>query len=129
MHKIIGAEQLRILLNDTRLVMGEQPWAKAIDDRAQPVNIPHGKMEALHCLEHGECVFVPVMRTQEKSGKVIEHGFEVRRRESGWEVVTAALEITADKSAKVHPETARNLQVQQELEKLRLRISQPKPIV
>lgn len=127
MHKIISADQLRILLNDTRRVMGEQPWTQATDDHAQVVNVPHGKMEALQRLEHNERVFVPVVQTQRKGGKLVEHGFEVCRRESGWEVVTAALEIESDQPARVHPEAARNNAVQQELERLRLRVSRPKP--
>ena len=121
MHTIISAEQLRTLLNDTRQAMGEQPWIQATDDHAQSVTIPHGKMEALQRLERNEWVFVPVARTKKKSGKLIEHGFEIHRREAGWEVVTAALEVESDQSAKVHAEAARNHAVQQELEKLRLR--------
>ena len=127
MHKIISAEQLRILLNDTRKVMGEQPWTQAIDDHSQAVNIPHGKLEALHRLERNEWIFVPVMRTQKKNGKLLEHGFEVHRREAGWEVVTAALEMQGDQPAKVHAEAARNHAVQQELEKLRLRVGRARP--
>ena len=127
MHKIISAEQLRILLNDTRKVMGEQPWTQAIDDHSQAVNIPHGKLEALHRLERNEWIFVPVMRTQKKNGRLLEHGFEVHRREAGWEVVTAALEMEGDKPAKVHAEAARNHAVQQELEKLRLRVGRARP--
>lgn len=121
MHTIISAEQLRTLLNDTRQTMGEQPWIHATDDHAQAVNIPHGKMEALQRLEKDEWVFVPVARTKKKNGKTIEHGFEIHRRETGWEVVTAALELAGDEQAKVHEEAARNLAVQQELERLRLR--------
>ena len=126
MHKIISAEQLRTLLNDTRQAMGQQPWTQAVDDHAQTVTIPHGKMEALQRLEHNEWVFVPVVRTQKKGAKLIEHGFEIHRRESGWEVVTAALEVTGEQTAKVHIEAARNHAVQQELEKLRLRNSASK---
>jgi hypothetical protein len=129
MKTIINAEQLRILLNDTRKIMSEQPWMKAMDDRSELVSLPHGKMEALHRLECNDWVFVPVVRTEGKKGKtVIEHGFEVHRRESGWEVVTAALEIDGDRSARVHPEAARNLEVQRELEKMRAsagRVAQP----
>ena len=121
MRTIISAEQLRILLNDTRKTMSEQPWVEATDDHAEHVAIPHGKMETLHRLEQGEWVFVPVVRTQKKKGaRTIEHGFEIHRRESGWEVVTAALELDGNK-ARVHAEAARNHAVQQELEKLRLR--------
>ena len=40
MHTIISAEQLRILLNDTREVMGQQPWIQAVDDHAHAVTIP-----------------------------------------------------------------------------------------
>ena len=124
MKTIINAEQLRILLNDTRKVMSEQPWLKATDDHSETVSVPHGKMEALHRLECNDWVFVPVVRTNpKKGGRVIEHGFEVHRRESGWEVITAALEIDGEKSAKVHPEPARDLAVQQELEKMRVRLS------
>ena len=126
MHKIISAEQLRTLLNDTRLAMGQQPWTQATDDHAQAVTIPHGKMEALQRLDHNEWVFVPVARTQKKGAKLLEHGFEIHRRETGWEVTTAALEVTGDQTARVHVEAARNLAVQQELEKLRLRASAPK---
>lgn len=126
MHKIISAEQLRTLLNDTRRVMGEQPWTQAVDDHAQVVTLPHGKMEALQRLNHNERVFVPVVQTQKKGGKLIEHGFEVSRRETGWEVVTAALEAQGEAPAKVHSEAARNHLVQQELEKLRIRVSRPK---
>lgn len=121
MHKIISAEQLRVLLNDTRQTMAEQPWIHAVDDHAQAVTIPHGKVEALNRLETNEWVFVPVVRTQKKGGKLIEHGFEIHRRENGWEVVTAALETDGQEPAKVHEEAARNHAVQQELEKLRLR--------
>jgi hypothetical protein len=123
MHKIIGAEQLRILLNDTRKVMGEQPWVQAVDDHAHAVTIPHGKMEALQRLETNEWVFVPVARTQKKGGKLIEHGFEVHRRDEGWEVITAALELDGSALAKIHAEAARNHAVQQELERLRLRVT------
>jgi hypothetical protein len=122
MHKIISAEQLRILLNDTRTMMAEQPWINAVDDHAHPVTIPHGKVEALNRLETNEWVFVPVVRTQKKGGKLIEHGFEIHRRDSGWEVVTAALETDGSAPAKIHQEAARNHAVQQELEKLRLRV-------
>ena len=127
MHKIISAEQLRVLLNDTRQVMAEQPWIQAVDDHAQAVTIPHGKMEALKRLETNEWVFVPVARTKKKGGKLIEHGFEIHRREAGWEVVTAALEVEGDAPAKVHAEAARNHAVQLELEKLRLRIGRVAP--
>lgn len=123
MHTIIGEEQLRTLLNDTRKVMGEQPWIQAVDDHAHPVNIPHGKMEALQRLETSEWVFVPVARTQKKGGVLIEHGFEIHRRGDGWEVVTAALELDGTAPARVHEESARNHAVQQELERLRLRVS------
>ena len=126
MHKIINTEQLRTLLNDTRQVMGDQPWVQAVDDHAQTVNIPHGKMEALQRLEHDELVSVPVARTQKKGGKLLEHGFEIHRRESGWEVVTAALELGGTQPAKIHEESARNHAVQVELEKLRIRVSRPK---
>lgn len=127
MHRIISAEQLRILLNDTRKAMGDQPWTQATDDHShEPVNIPHGKMEALQRLEHNEWVFVPVIRTQRKNGKLLEHGFEIHRRENGWEVKTAVLEIPSNQPATVHEEPARNHAVQSELEKLRLRISKPK---
>src|SRR5690349_16496797 len=121
MHKNISAEQLRVLLNDTRKIMAEQPWMCAVDEQAHAVTIPHGKVEALNRLETNEWVFVPVVRTQKKGGKLIEHGFEIHRRESGWEVVTAALEADGSQPAKVHEEAARNHAVQQELEKLRLR--------
>src|SRR5881396_2523853 len=121
MRTIISAEQLRSLLNDTRQAMSEQPWIEAIDDNSQTVGIPHGKMEALHRLERDQWVFVPMARTKLKSGKLVEHGFEIHRREAGWEVITAALELQDDKHAKVHPEAARNHAVQVELEKLRLR--------
>ena len=124
MRTIINAEQLRILLNDTRTVMSEQPWLKAMDDHSEAVTVPHGKMEALHRLECNDWVFVPVVRTKaKKGGRVIEHGFEVHRRDSGWEVVTAALEIEGDTSGKVHSEPARNHAVQQELEKMRVRFA------
>ena len=128
MHKIISAEQLRTLLNDTRQIMAEQPWIQAVDDHAQAVTIPHGKVEALNRLETNEWVFVPVARTKKKGDKLIEHGFEIHRRESGWEVVTAALETNGDAPAKVHAEAARNHAVQQELERLRLRVARtPQP--
>jgi hypothetical protein len=120
MRSIISDEQLRLLLNDTRRTMSEQPWIQAIDDHSETIAIPHGKVEALHRLEHNEWVFVPVVRTQKKGGKLIEHGFEVHRREAGWEVVTAALEMAGEEPAKVHAEAARNHAVQQELEKLRI---------
>lgn len=123
MHAIISADQLRILLNDTREVMGQQPWIQAVDDHAHPVTIPHGKMEALKRLETDEWIFVPVARTQKKGGALIEHGFEIHRRESGWEVVTAALELDGDAPAKVREETARNHAVQQELERIRVATS------
>ena len=126
MHSIINADQLRTLLNDTFRVMGEQPWIQTAADSATMVTIPRGKMEALYRLEHNEWVFVPVVRTQKKGSKVIEHGFEVHRDKEGWQVVTAALEIDGSTSAKVHPESARNHEVQQELEKLRLRAKSPK---
>ncbi len=128
MHTTITADQLRLLLNDTRQAMGEQPWIQAFDDHSQAVNIPHGKMEALQRLEKDEWVFVPVVRTKMKSGKLIEHGFEIHRREKGWEVVTAALEMDGEKPAKVHAEAARNQAVQQELEKLRLRSGRAKQV-
>jgi hypothetical protein len=121
MRTIISADQLRSLLNDTRQAMSEQPWIDAIDNDAHSVGIPHGKMEALHRLERDQWVFVPMARTKMKSGKLVEHGFEIHRREAGWEVVTAALELQDDKHAKVHPEAARNHEVQLELEKLRLK--------
>jgi hypothetical protein len=124
MRTIINAEQLRILLNDTRKIMAEQPWLKATDDHSEAVTIPHGKMEALHRLECNDWVFVPVVQTKtKKGGRLVEHGFEVHRREEGWEVITAALEIDGDKSARVHPEPARAHAVQQELEKMRVRVS------
>ena len=121
MHSIISADQLRILLNDTRKVMSEQPWTEAIDDHSQMVTVPHGKVEALERLEKNQWVFVPVARTKAKGARLIEHGFEIHRRDSGWEVVTAALEMDGEKPAKIHAEAARNHAVQQELEKLRLR--------
>ena len=127
MRTIISAEQLRSLLNDTRQVMSEQPWIEAIDDDSHSVGIPHGKMEALHRLERDQWVFVPLARTKAKNGKLVEHGFEIHRRESGWEVITAALELQNDKLAKVHAEAARNHAVQLELEKLRLRANAPRP--
>ena len=123
MHSIIGSDQLRTLLNDTRMTMSEQPWIEAVDENSHAVMIPHGKMEALERLEKDEWVFVPVARTQKKSGNLVEHGFEIHRRESGWEVVTAALETNGEKPARVHEEAARNFEVQQELEKLRLRVN------
>ena|SRR5258706_14451004 len=121
MRTIISAEQLRSLLNDTRQAMSEQPWIEAIDHDARSVGIPHGKMEALHRLERDQWVFVPMARTKMKNGRFVEHGFEIHRRETGWEVITAALELQDDTHAKVHPEAARNQAVQMELEKLRLR--------
>jgi hypothetical protein len=121
MRTIISAEQLRSLLHDTRQAMSEQPWIEAIDDHSHTVGIPHGKVEALHRLERDQWVFVPLARTKLKSGKLVEHGFEIHRREAGWEVITAALELQDDKMAKVHAEAARNHAVQIELEKLRLR--------
>ena len=122
MRTIISAEQLRTLLNDTRKTMSEQPWIEAKDDHSEHVAIPHGKMETLHRLEQNEWVFVPVVRTQKKKGgRIVEHGFEIHRRETGWEVITAALEVEGEKPARVHAEAARNHAVQQELEKLRLR--------
>ena len=127
MHSIISDDQLRILLNDTRQTMGEQPWTQAIDDHSQAVKIPHGKMEALQRLKKNEWVFVPVVHTKKKGGKLIEHGFEIHRRETGWEVVTAALEMEGDNPAKVRAEAARNHGVRQELEKLRLRAGKSKP--
>ena len=89
------------------------------------VNIPHGKFEALQRLEKNERVFVPVVRTQKKGGKD-QHGFELHRREAGWEVVTAALEMEGDKPAKVRAEAARNHAVQKELERLRLHVGRAK---
>ena len=126
MHRIISQEQLRALLNDTRIAMSQQPLTQATDDQAQVISLPRGKMEAIGRLEHDEWVFVPVVQTQKKGGKLIEHGFEVHRRENGWEVVTAALETNKDASAKVRSEAARNSIVQQQLEKLRLRVAKPK---
>ena len=119
MRTIISADQLRILLNDTRRTMGEQPWMDAMDDDAHPVRIPHGKLEALHRLQKDEWVFVPVARTKE-GAKLIEHGFEVHRREAGWEVITAMLEVKGEEPATVHVEETIDLAVQNELEKLRL---------
>src|ERR1051325_8863957 len=115
MHRIISSEQLSLLLNDTRQAMAEQPWIQAVDDQAHAVTIPHGKVEALNRLETNEWIFVPVARTQKKGGKLTEHGFEIHRRETGWEVVTAALETEGDAPAKVHAEAARNHAVQLEL--------------
>lgn len=126
MHSIINADQLRTLLNDTFRVMGEQPWIQTAADTVTLVTIPRGKMEALYRLEHNEWVFVPVVRTQKKGAKVVEHGFEIHRDQAGWKVVTAALEIDGGASAKIRPEAARNNAVQQELEKLRLRFKEPK---
>src|SRR5262245_872984 len=116
MRTIINAEQLRILLNDTRKIMSEQPWMKATDDHSEAVTIPHGKMEALHRLECNDWVFVPVVRTKaKKGGQIIEHGFEVHRRDAGWEVVTAALEMEGDKGGKVNAERARKHAGQQDM--------------
>jgi hypothetical protein len=126
MHKIISAEQLRALLNDTRAVLADQPRIDAVDENAQAVVIPHGKLEALHRLETNEWIFVPVARTQKKGGALVEHGFEVHRRENGWEVVTAALETDGKTTAKIHAEAARNHAVQQELERLRVNAQLPK---
>jgi hypothetical protein len=82
-------------------------------------------MEALYKLENQQWVFVPLVRTQAgKNGKQIEHGFEVHRRDNGWEILSAALEIEGERSGKVHPEAARNHAVQVELERLRLRANQ-----
>ena len=120
MQSIISTDQLRTLLNDTFRIMGEQPWIGAATDSETMVNIPRGKMETLYRLEHDEWVFVPVVRTQKKGAKVVEHGFEVHRDEAGWKIVTAALEIDGSATAKVHSEAARNHAVQQELEKLRM---------
>src|SRR4051812_28211840 len=119
MRTIINADQLRILLNDTRRTMGEQPWMEAMDEDAHVVRVPHGKLEALHRLKGDDWVFVPVARTRAE-GKLVEHGFEVHRRESGWEVVTAMLEMQGDKPAKVHAEEPIDFAVQNELEKLRV---------
>jgi len=119
MRTIISADQLRILLNDTRRTMGEQPWMEAMDDDSHVVRIPHGKLEALHRLQKDEWVFVPVARTKEGT-KLVEHGFEVHRREAGWEVVTAMLEMKGDEPAKVHAEDTIDCAVQNELEKLRM---------
>jgi len=120
MRTIINADQLQILLNDTRRTMGEQPWIEAIDEDAQVVRVPHGKLDALHRLNGDQWVFVPVARTNAEGGKLVEHGFEVHRRESGWEVITAMLELQGDKPAKVHPEEPIDFAVQNELEKLRV---------
>jgi hypothetical protein len=119
MRTIVSAEQLRILLNDTRRTMGEQPWIEAMDDDSHPVRIPHGKLEALHRLERDEWVFIPVARTKD-GAKLVEHGFEIHRREGGWEVITAMLESQGDKPAKIHGEEVVDCAVQSELEKLRL---------
>src|ERR1041384_8400082 len=121
MRTIISVEQLRSLLNDTREAMSQQPWIEAVDDHANVVSIPHGKMEALYRLEKDKWVFVPMMRTQKKGGKLLEHGFEIHRRGRGWGGITAALEMEGNTVAKVHAEAARNHAVQMELEKLRLR--------
>jgi hypothetical protein len=126
MHTTITTDRLRILLNDTRQLMGEQPWTQAVDDHAEIVTIPHGKLEALQRLENNQWVFVPVVRTQKKGGRLIEHGFEIHRRDASWEVLTAALELDGENTAKVHAEAARNHEVQKELEKLRLRAGRPK---
>jgi len=115
-----------MLLNDTRQLMGEQPWTQATDDCAEVVALPHGKLEAIQRLENNQWVFVPIVRTQRKGGKLIEHGFEIHRRDTAWEVFTAALEIDGDKPARVHAEAARNHAVQQELEKLRLHVGRAK---
>jgi len=128
MHSIINADQLRTLLNDTFRTMGAQPWNQTATDNAQMVTVPRGKMEALFRLEHNEWVFIPVVRTQKKGAKVIEHGFEVHHDATGWKVVTAAMEINGSETAKVHPEAARNNAVQQELEKLRLRFKGQAPV-
>jgi hypothetical protein len=105
--------------------MSEQPWISATDDHSEMVAVPHGKMEALYKLENQQWVFVPLVRTQAgKNGKQIEHGFEVHRRDNGWEILSAALEIEGERSGKVHPEAARNHAVQVELERLRLRANQ-----
>jgi len=95
-----------------------------MDDDAHTVSIPHGKLEALHRLQHDEWVFVPVARTNAAGGKLVEHGFEIHRRGAGWEVVTAMLEMQAEKPAKVHAEEAIDLAVQEELNKLRLGVTQ-----
>ena len=124
MRTIISADQLRILLNDTRRTMGEQPWMDAMDEDLHTVSIPHGKLEALHRLQHDEWVFVPVARNSATGGKLVEHGFEIHRRDAGWEVVTAMLEMQGDKPAKVHAEESVDMAVQQELNKLRLGVTQ-----
>jgi hypothetical protein len=108
--------------------MAEQPRLNAVDEHAQAVTIPHGKMEALTRLETDEWIFVPVARTQTKGAKLIEHGFEIHRRDNGWEVLTAALEADGGATAKIHAEAARNHAVQQELEKLRLSAQRPKVV-
>ncbi|MCF7765926.1 MAG: hypothetical protein K9N62_19835 [Verrucomicrobia bacterium] len=120
MHTTISADQLRTLLNDTRIAMSEQPWIQATDDQKHEVMVPHGKMEALERLQHDEWVFIPVVRTQKKPGSLLEHGFEIHRRASGWEVHTAVLETNGNKLARIHEESARNHAVNAELEKLRL---------
>ena len=126
MRTIINDEQLRTLLNDTRKVMSEQPWIKATDDHSEVVAVPHGKMEALYKLETQQWVFVPLVKTKARTnGKEIEHGFEVHRRENGWEILSAALEIENGSSGRIHAESARNHAVQVELEKLRTRAHQP----
>ena len=126
MRTIINDEQLRTLLNDTRKVMAEQPWIKATDDHSEVVAVPHGKMEALYKLEAKQWVFVPLVKTKaKKNGKEVEHGFEVHRRDNGWEIMSAALEIESGNSGRVHAEAARNHAVQQELERLRVRANQP----
>jgi hypothetical protein len=126
MHTTITTDRLKLLLNDTRQLMGEQPWTQATDDHSEVVTLPHGKLEALQRLENNQWVFVPIVRTQRKGGKLIEHGFEIHRRDAAWEVFTAALEIDGEKPARVHAEAARNHAVQQELEKLRLRAGRAK---
>jgi hypothetical protein len=103
--------------------MSEQPWIRAIDDHAESVTVPHGKVEALYRLQRDEWVFVPVARTREK-GKLIEHGFEIHRRDTGWEVVTAALELAGESPAKVHAEETLDYAVQEELDKLRINVGQ-----
>jgi len=114
---------LRTLLNDTFRIMAGQPWIQTVDDKTQVISLPRGKVEALYRLERGQWVFVPLVRTQKKGSKVIEHGFEVHREEKGWQVLTAALEVDGPTSARIKPEAARNLAVQQELEKMRLKVS------
>lgn len=123
MHSIINSDQLRTLLNDTFRIMAGQPWIQTVDDKTQVISLPRGKVEALYRLERGQWVFVPLVRTQKKGAKVIEHGFEVHREEKGWQVLTAALEVNGPTSARIKSEAARNLVVQQELEKMRLKVS------